>query len=51
MRTKPLIFCSTKTTVEDTIWETGAKTREEEGVTDRRKEDLFSNVDVFDVGH
>ena len=51
MRTKPLKAYSTRTTVEDTIWETRAKTREEEVVTDGRKEDLFSKEDVFDAGH
>ena len=45
MRTKLLISSSTRTTVENTIWETGFKTKKEEGVTDRRKEDLISEED------
>ena len=51
MRTKPLKAYSTRITIEDTIWKTRAKLREEKVVTDWRKEDLFSKEDVLDAGH
>ena len=51
MRTKPLKAYSFRLTVEDTIWETRAKIREEKVITDWRKEDLFSKEDVFDACH